>query len=230
MAGTYNELINENPDLIRKGLELAIFVAPTTSEEEIENLMTSDGELNIPEQYFHVGLIEKDQGASWDSDVDNSDVESVGHVEPTRRDIIQDVTGLEFTMQESKLSVMGLYSGMDLSGVEAEDAGETHKNLTWDKPSRPAPRRHRVLALAKDGEGDDAVYFAKWLPNAQVTDKSEQEWGEDTEVQYTVTMTAFLDREFGTSMREMWAVPTHIAEAMLEDLASESDSGGGSDD
>lgn len=214
MAGTYASVINENADLIRKGLNVAVFIAPESETTEITDLLDASDQLDIPAAYSHVGLIEKDQGATWSSDVENSDVNSVGHAEPTRRDITSDVTGLQFTAQESKALTIGLFEGMDLSGVKAKAAGSTHSTVSYDKPDRPAPIRHRVLVLAKDGDGPNAFYFAKWLPNCQVTDKSEQEWKEDTEVQYNVTLTAFLDAEFGTSVRTLWGIPTAQVEAM----------------
>lgn len=214
-TGTYSEVISENNDLIRKGLDVAIFVAPVTDEEEITTLLdATTGQLTIPAAYQHVGLIEKGQGASWSREVDSVDVESIGHAEPTRRDITSDVSGLQFTMQESKALTIELYEGVSLAAVVAEAAGSTHANVSYDKPDRPATRRFRVLALAKDGEGVDAVYFAKWLPNAQVTDMSDQEWNEDPEVQYQVTMTAFADQTFGTAIRNLWGIPNRLVEPM----------------
>lgn len=215
MVSNYYSSISENPDLIRKGLEVAVFVAPITESTDITALLDdTTGDLDIPAEYEHVGLIEKDQGATWSRDTDSADVNSAGHAEPTRRDITSDVSGLQFIMQESKLQVMGIFEGQDLSGVSGTAAGSTHSTFSYDKPSRPAPIRYRVLAIAKDGDGDTAVYQAKWLPSAQVTEKSEQSWNEGTEIQYQITLTAFVDSTIGTSVRNLWGVPNGMATDM----------------
>lgn len=211
---TLAELQNQADELIRKGLEGSIFVAPYSEDTEITALMDETGGLvALPAGYEDVGLITKDQGASWSREVDTADVESLGRSEPTRRDVISDVTGLEFTMQEMKALTLELYEGVSLADVVAETVG-AHANITFDKPDRPASIYYRVLALFKDGEGADAFYFAKWLPRVQVTDRSEQAWNENDEIQYGVTMTAFNDSEFGTSVRTLMGVPTAMVGKM----------------
>jgi len=194
--------------LIRKGLTGSVFVAPYSSDDEIDKLLDTDGSLlALPADYTDVGVISKDQGVSWSRDVDFADVESLGYAEPTRRDVISDVTGIEFTMQETKAKALELYEGVSLDDVVGTAAGDDHMNITFDKPDRPAALYYRVLALFKDGEGADAFYFAKWLPRCSVTDRSEQSWQEGEEVQYGVTMTAFNDPVVGTAVRTLLGVP-----------------------
>lgn len=212
---TLADLQKQADELIRKGLEGSVFVAPYSEETEITALMDEAGGLiALPESYQDVGLITKDQGVSWSREVDTADVESLGRSEPTRRDVISDITGLEFTMQEMKAITLELYEGISLADVVAESANDTHSNIVFDKPDRPASIYYRVLALFKDGEGADAFYFAKWLPRVQVTDRSEQTWNENDEIQYGVTMTAFNDSEFGTSARTLLGVPSTMVEKM----------------
>lgn len=211
---TLAELQNRANDLIRKGLDGSVFVASYSEDTEITALMSESGGLTaLPSAYKDAGYITKDQGVSWSRDIDTSDVESLGAAEPTRRDIVSDVTGLEFTMQETKALTLELYEGLSLADVTAAAAG-THANVKFDKPDRPASIYYRVLALFKDGEGADAFYFAKWLPRVQVTDRSEQSWNENDEIQYGVTMTAFVDSEFGTSVRTLLGIPSGKVEAM----------------
>ncbi len=200
-------LVDEN---IRKGLQGSIFVAPPSASDEIATLKDATGLLALPTGYIDVGRITKDQGATWTRDVESNDVTSLGAASPTRRDVVSDVSGLQFTMQESKRQVFELYEGLDLSAVTYDANG----NVSWDKPDRPANIYYRVLALFKDGEGTDAVYFGKWLPRMQITDRSEQAWNEDSELQYGVTMTAFVDSTFGTSVRSLWAGSTERLTAM----------------
>lgn len=200
---TFAEVKGHNRDLIRKVLEMSIFVKPVEdSDTEITQVWDGTG-LVVPTGYVSVGLVTKGDGASWTRDQSTSDTESMGYAEPTRRDIVTDVNGLSFTMQESKRQVLELHHGIDLAGVTTDANG----NFYYDKPARPSVRRYRVLALGKEGDGPEAIYLARWLPNAQVTENGEQAWVEESEIQYPATLTGFTDDEFGTSFREIWGGP-----------------------
>lgn len=202
MSVSFSQSRAGNPANIRKILEFAVFVKHhEDSDEEITKIWKADG-LVIPAGYQSLGVIKKD-GETWTRDQSTSDVTSHGYTEPTRRDITSDVTGLQLTAQESKLQTIELYNGVDLSEMTTDADG----NFAWDRPSRPSARDLRVLAVGKDGEGPDAVYLARWLPRAQVTGMGQQSWNEDTEVEYPLTLTAYVDSEFGTSFREIWGGP-----------------------
>lgn len=201
---TFTEAKGHTPANIRKILEMAIFVKPVADNDTaITQVYVTATGLTIPTGYLPVGMVTKDDGATWSRDQESSDVTSYGYAEPVRRDIVSDVTGLSFTMQESKKTTMELFHGLDLSGVTTDSAG----NFFFDKASRPAQRKYRVLALGKDGDGPDAVYVARWLPNAQITENGEQAWSEGDEVKYPATFTAYTDGTFGTSFREIWGGP-----------------------
>lgn len=199
---TLDELQTWMDGNIRKGLTGSIFVKKwEAADPEITVLKGPSGLLALPPGYVDVGRITKDQGASWTSETETSDVTSLGSASPTRRDIISVTKGLSFTMQESKRAAFELHEGIDLSAVSPDANG----NIAWDQPDRPASVDYRVLALFKDGEGANAVYFGKWLPRAQVSDMGEQTWNEESEIQYPVTLTAFVDDAAGTAVRTMWA-------------------------
>jgi hypothetical protein len=152
--GTFTETKGHNPSNIRKILEMAIFAKPVEDDDTaITQIFTATGGLTVPAGYLPVGVVTKADGASWSRDQETSDVESFGYAEPTRRDIVKDVTGLAFTMQESKRNVMEMHHGLDLSGVTTDAEG----NFFFDKASRPAQRKYRVLAIGKDGDGPDAI-------------------------------------------------------------------------
>lgn len=207
----FSELQEHFQILIRKGLEGSVFVKRyDDTDTAITALKDATGLLALPTGYEDVGYITKDQGVAWSRDIETSDTMSLGAAEATRVDVTSDMSGLSFTMQESKKAVFELYDGQNLGAVVQAANG----NVTWDKPDRPATAYFRVLVLFKDGEGADAVYFAKWGPRMQVTDRSEQAWNEDSEVQYGVTMRAFNDAAFGTSMRTLWAGPVTTLTSM----------------
>jgi hypothetical protein len=205
---TFTEAKGHNPSNIRKILEMAIFVKPwDDADTPITKVWGGDtAGLTIPAGYLPVGVTSKDDGATWSRNQETSDVTSHGYAEPTRRDIVSDVTGLAFTMQESKKTTMELFHGLDLSSV-VTDSALNGGSFYFDKASRPAQRKYRVLALGKDGDGPDAIYVARWLPNAQITENGEQAWSEGDEVKYPATFTAYTDETVGTSFREIWGGP-----------------------
>lgn len=207
---SFAELQTNVDTLIRKGLEGSIFIAPFSVDDEIDALKDGTGLLALPVGYTDVGRITKDQGASWTRDVETADVTSLGSASPTRTDVVSVTSGLAFTMQESKRQVFELHEGLDLSAVTFDANG----NATWDSPDRPADLYYRVLALFKDGEGTDAVYFAKWLPRAKVVETGEQSWNEGNELMYPVTLRAFVDDTVGTAVRTLWSGSTARLTAM----------------
>lgn len=207
---TFNELKGHNKDNLRKALEMAIFVKPREdSDEEITKIWSPTEGLIIPTGYMSVGRTTKDDGATWSRDQENSEVTSHGYAEPGRTDIVGDVSGLAFTMQESKRTVMEIHHGLDLSNITTDADG----NFYFDKASRPRTRPWSVLALGKDGDGPDAIYMARWLPDATVTENGEQAWTEGDEIKYPATFTARTDEAVGTSLREIWGGPglDHVA-------------------
>lgn len=208
---TFSELQDHMQAAIRKGLEGSVFVKRFDAEDdEITALTDATGLLAIPAGYEDVGIITKEQGVTWTRDITTSDVTGLGYAEPVRRDITGDTSGMQFTMRESKRTVFELHDGLDLSAVTQDANG----NVTWDKPDRPASIYYRVLALFKDGDGADAIYFAKWGPRMQVTDRGETAWNEENNAEYPVTLSAFVDDAFGTSLRSLWAGPTATITAM----------------
>lgn len=202
---TFAELQDRAQALIRKGLEGSVFVKRhDPADAEITTLGDASGLLALPPGYADLGHLTKDQGLNWTRDIETSDVMSLGSVEPTRRDITSDVSGLQVTAQETKAVTLGLYEGLDLSGTTHDALG----NVAIDKPDRPATIYYRVLGLMKDGDGADAIYIAKWLPRAAVTDRGEQAWNEENEIQYAFTFNAFVDPTVGSSQRLIIWSPT----------------------
>ena len=201
---TFDEQSGHQPANIRKILEMAIYVKPWKADDaEITTIWAAADGLVVPDEYMPVGLTTKDDGATWSRDQESSETTSFGYGEPTRQDIIGDRSGLAFTMQESKRTTMELYNGLDLSTVTTDADG----NFFFDKPSRPVKIRYRVLAIGKDGDGPDAVYLARWLPDATITENGEQAWSEGDEIRYPATFGARTDKAVGTSFREVWGGP-----------------------
>ena len=204
MAGaSFDTIKGHNPRNIRKILEMSIFVKRyEDTDTEVTSIWDGTG-LVLPSGYESVGLTTKSDGATWTRDQEVSDVTSHGYAEPTRRDILSDMTGLQFTAQEAKRTTLELDKGVDLSTLSTDANG----NVIIDKPSRPQPLYWRALAIGKDGDGPDAIYVVRWLPRAQVTENAEQKWAEEEELKFPATLSAYNDPTVGTSMREIWAGP-----------------------
>lgn len=200
---TFTEVKGHNASNIRKMLEMSIFIKPAEPDDlEITKVWDTDG-VFVPEGYVSVGLTTKDDGATWPRDQEQAETESHGYSEATRRDWIRDVTGLSFTMQETKRQTLEIHHGVDLAGVTTDADG----NFYFDKPARPAGRQYRVFALGKDGDGPDAIYCGRWLPLTDITENGEQAWQEGEEIRYPITMNGKVDEQFGTSFREIWGGP-----------------------
>lgn len=202
-TGTFDDIKGHNNDRIRKVLEMALFAKRYDSADEAPTQIWDGTQLVLPAGYTPIGLTTKEDGATWTREQETSDVTSHGYAEPTRRDILSDVSGLKFTAQETHLMTLEMDKGVDLSAVTADAKG----NVVIDKPSRPAPLLWRILAVGKDGAGPDAIYVVRWLPRAQVSESAEQKWSEDEELRYGLTLTGYNDRAVGTAMREIWGGP-----------------------
>lgn len=208
---TFDEVKTHDRRNIRKALEGSVFVKPyEAGDEEIVKIYAATGGLTIPAGYVDVGVLRKSDAVQWGREIDSNDVESWGYGEPTRRDITKRITTMKFTMQESKKAVLELYNDVDYTGVVADADG----NVVLDEPSRSQGREWRAFTLAKDGDGADAIYFLRALPNCQVTSMEEQTWGEEEEISYGVTLTGYRDSEWGTTVREIWGGPGLDATAL----------------
>lgn len=200
-----------NSKNIRKALEALLLIKKwEKTDSPVSKIWSASQGLIIPEGYEHVGWCTKKEAYAFARDTDKADVESHGSAEPTRSDLTKDVATLKFVAQESKRLTMGLYEGQDLSAIVPDSDG----NIVYDKPSRPQLIDYRALLIAKDGDGASAVYFSKWIPLARVTDIEDQTWGEEDEIQYGSTLTAFTDPTIKTAVRTIWAGPGLDASAM----------------
>lgn len=206
---TFDEVKQHNRRLIRKALEGSVFMKRWEEDDDpITQVYTEAAGLVIPDGYFDVGMIKKDDAIAWGRDTESQDTESWGYGEPTRRDLTRDVSTVQFTMQESKREVLEVYNGVDLSAVTADADG----NVIIDKPRIPQAIRWRMFTLAKDGDGADAVYFLRSMANCQVSEIAEQSWSDSAELTYQTTLTGFFDEGWGTSVREIWGGPGFDAE------------------
>lgn len=199
----YDAVKELQTELIRKATGGSAFIAPATADV-ITSLTQTTGTapnqvidlLAFPTGYEDGGLLTND-GMGWATETTSSDVESFQLTSPSRSDITSETSTLNVTLQETKLLTLGLYTGIDTSGVEAA-AGTGEVQIK--KPLRPSGRFYRVLGLAVDENEFGEIYVARFLPRAKVTGKGEQQYGKsDNAIQYPVTFTGYFDSAYGSS-------------------------------
>lgn len=200
----WSTLKKHQNQLIRKALEGSTFIAPTTSAAITALTGTDKALLALPAGYNDLGWM-SDDGPQFSSNVDTSEVTSWGAVEPTRRDIVADVTTLEVQVQETNKHTIGLYTGVDMTAV-IPDA--TSSEVVVTKPDRPPLRFYRVLTIGVDLADAGEIYIARFLPRASVTDKGDQAFtNSDNPVGWPVTLTAYMDSALGYSERFYFGGP-----------------------
>lgn len=158
----------------------------------------------LPSGFVTLGWHTKADGVSWTRDAATSDVESHGALEPTRRDITRDVSGLKLNAQETKMKTLEMFENVDLSSVVPTP---TSGEIAWNRATQPATRYYRILAVGQDGAGTDAIYIARFCPRAMVSEYGEQTWSAENELIYPLTLTATVDSTLGYSMRTMIGGP-----------------------
>jgi hypothetical protein len=149
-------------------------------------------------EYKDLGWI-SDDGAQFSTDINTSDVSSWGSTTPTRTDITSESLSLEVAIQETNLMAVGLYVGVDPSGITAATNGE----VKIVRPLQPVRQQYHLLSLAVDENSAGEIYIGRYWPNAMVTDKGDQAFSSgDDPIMYDITFSARPDDTIGAS--EVW--------------------------
>ncbi len=207
---TYSSLSDKNSGLIRKALDGSLFVADMTADPIADLTSGASAALSaLPTGYTDGGLM-TDEGIRFSREIETSDINSWGKVEPTRSDITRDVTGIQVDFQETKALTISIYTGIAVSAM-VPDA--TTGEIQIPKPAQPSAKYFRLLALAVDQTQDgDEIYIARFFPRAKVTDFSEQAWSKgDDALTWGMTFTATVDDDLGYSQIDILAGPGALA-------------------
>jgi hypothetical protein len=193
----FSTLREHKPELRRKGLDGSVFVADYTAD--LITTLTSGASPTLtalPTGYEDLGVT-SDDGSQFEREIEEQTDGSFGHAEPTRADIVSDITTLTVTAQETKLLTLALYTGADTAGIEADaTTGETHIL----KPNVPSTRYYRILALYVDQHEGLDLYIGRILPRAKVTNRGAQQFGKtEAGIVYELGITAFFDSTAGYS-------------------------------
>ena len=213
---TLESLQSLKTELIRKANGGSAFIAPL-SAPAIASLTTYTAAVvgppaepakisltALPAGWGDLGYL-TDDGLGFENETSQSDVTSWQSLTPTRSDLLTDTDTLAVVCQETNIRTIGLYTGIDITGmVPVTNTGE----VGISKPERPSARRFRILGLAVDGEGDSEIWIARSMPNAKVTGKVGQKFGKgDDPISYGVTFTAFKDSTLGYATRYIFGGP-----------------------
>jgi len=202
----YEALANKQVELIRKALAGSLFLAPMSATLPATLTTGAGADLTaLPADFDDIGWVTKDDGLTWSRSTEVSEVTSWGSFDPTRRDINADMTGLNFTAQETKRLTLELYNNVDLSAATPTAiTGE----IAFSQPTRPSTKYYRAYGIFVDGSGADAIYVARLMPRASVTERGDQTWTDgDDAVGYPMTMSASVDSTAGYSVRHFFGGP-----------------------
>jgi hypothetical protein len=154
----------------------------------------------LPAGYTDLGWT-TEAGAAFSRSISESTVTSWGSTSPTRTDVTADTTTMQVVAQETKLSTVALYTGVDPAGLVPVKA--TGGSIEIQKPLLPNPRYYRVLALAVDQSSNGEIYLARFLPNGKVTGFGNQAFANGADAMgYDTTFTGYQDSVLGYT--ESW--------------------------
>jgi hypothetical protein len=201
----YADIAERKDELIRKALQGSVFIAPSTADGITALTTGAAAGLNaLPEGYTDVGMLTTD-GTALSEGITSSDIASWGFADPTRSDITKRTSTAKFTMQETNLRSIGLYTGADTAGILAD---ATTGEVQIAQPSIPTKRYYRTLILAVDTSDDGEIYIARFWPRASVTDLDDQSYANgDDPVEWGVTLTAYPDSDLGFATQYLFGGP-----------------------
>lgn len=208
LNGTFDSIKGHNSALVRKMLEMSVYLAPFETTSAISTIVDNSNALFIPDGFESVGIMDKQQGALVSPKVTIAETDGYGYGAAIRRDITSRINSVTFTMLESKRRAFEAYNGVDLSSVQGTSTASGKQELTWTMPDLPASKYWRVLCLARDGgAGANAIYHAEFFPRATLTDVNEMKFDDNSPLAYHVTMIGDTDSTAGYPQRSFWAGP-----------------------
>lgn len=200
---TFDTLADFKDELVRKVLAGAALTAPTSAS--LPTTLTSGATSALTEAtgFKSLGRI-SDAGLSASADTESSGVPGWGALEDVRTDIIRRTSTFGFTCIETRKEVLGLYYNQDLSGVTPD---ATTGEVSFTEATKPDTRYCRMILLGVDGEGDNAIYIARFLPRATISEISEQTWSTADALAYQMTVTAKIDSTLGYAVKHLYGGP-----------------------
>lgn len=192
-------------DLVLSKLSLAVLFArsSTTLLTTLEDPATGDL-VDLPD-YTSAGVIQKDAGLSITSDIESSDIEGYGEVEPVRTIITKRTTRFNAAFIETNREVIEKFWGVELDATNLTVSARG--GVTVKTPPRPKNIFYRAILLGQDEvNGEDL--FPYWImPRVKLVEVDNMDFKDDAEIQYRMTFQAFRDPEGKFSVLQGWCGP-----------------------
>jgi len=201
MATTTIEALKKkhnNRGNIRKGLNVVVFMAPTTVALPAA-LTEGTGQLKELETgWWPVGMMTKD-GFTVSVDVSLEEVEALGYVESVRTDVVKAPKTIKFSCLEPyRRNLQQLVYGLDLSQTKAnKDTGE----VVFDEAPVPLHDEYRLLAVMADGPADNEWLIGRGFPRVKPATIPEEAWKSSDPTQFDLELSVFTDAALGTPCR-----------------------------
>lgn len=201
----FDTLADYKDELVRKVLSGAVLDAPMTATLPLT--LTTGAAAALDDAGFtgftSLGRISA-AGLTASAETESSGVPGWGALEDVRTDIIRRTSTFAFSCLETNKQVLSLYTNQDLDAVEAAlDTGE----VQFTETTKPDTRYRRMVLLGVDGEGDNAIYIARFLPRATVSEVGEQTWGIENALAQQLTVTAKIDSDLGYAVKHVYGGP-----------------------
>lgn len=199
-ADALSSLQSLTNSLIRKALNYSVFIAPSSATAVTRTTLfdPTSGKLTSPlvTGYSDVGFL-TDAGAKFSRKLTRDDITAMQSSSPVRSDVTDDETTMDIECEETKLTTLGLYIGVDTTTISTtSDAGGS---VQIDQPKVSADPHYRVLAIAADSTDDGEIYIARHMPNAIVDSNADQAFTKTGPTTWGVTLKGLYDSTAGTA-------------------------------
>lgn len=212
-AVTFEQVANWKPSLIRRPNKGFVLYAPMSVPVPAAFTDGVSAEFQDLSNFKSLGMVDKAGAPTFRPEVESSDVEAWGALEPPRTDIISRKMTVSATLLETKRETLELHSGVDLSAITPD---ATTGEIQWNDPTAPETRYGRLIFGMVDGSGDEQKWILRILPRATVTEIGEQSWSQDSALMYNLTWSAKIDEDLGYSLKNVICGPG--VSALLADM------------
>lgn len=201
---SFDEIKQKQANLIRKGLDASVFVAPYSATVP-ETFTDASGQLvALGPEYVDLGWLSQDSGVNFARESEVSEVLALGSLTPVRRDVTSNNSTLTVIALEQNAKTMELYTGASLTNVEADAAsGE----VQFTEATRPVTRYYRVITMAVDGGPGEEIYFGRVFSRASVSEVGEYALAGEDPTQLEITFANSPDDTLGWATRHFFCGP-----------------------
>src|SRR5690349_13930559 len=192
-------------DLVLSKLSLAILFAKMSSPALLTVEDPATGDLVDLPAYRSAGILQKDAGLSITSNIDSSDIEGYGEVEPVRTIITKRTTAFNASFIETNREVIEKFWGVELDSTNLTVSPQG--GVTVKAPVRPKNVFYRCILLGQDEVKGEDLYPYWILPQVKLADVDNIDANDHDAIQYKMTFQALRDPEVGSPGLQGWYRP-----------------------